>query len=355
MTDDPIDATARLLTGEGRGAIAVVLVRGDGAVSAVDRLFRPAGGIPLRASPPNRPRFGRFGPGPGEEVVAMILPGRPPSVEVHGHGGFMASRRVLDLLAEQGVRIADPRPATRSDQARELLGRAPTLASARVLIDQADGALDRAMARIDRDLIDDPSQARAEIDALLGRSSLGLRLISGFLVALVGRPNVGKSRLLNAIAGFDRSVVSPSAGTTRDLVTAHLAVSGWPVAICDTAGDRPDSEGIEAAGIEAGRAFARRADLTLLVLDRSRPLSVGDRNLVEAHAGALLVANQSDLPAAWAEADLGAVAVSAERGDGLAGLLGRIADRLVPTAPPPGSAVPFLAEHVAELHRRASL
>ena len=160
---------------------------------------------------------------------------------------------------------------------------------------------------------DDPAEALDLVDALLGRADVGLRLIAGWRVVLAGRPNVGKSRLLNALTGYDRAIVDATPGTTRDVVTARTALEGWPVELADTAGLRPSDDPIEAAGVALARARQGEADLVLVVLDRSEPLTDIDRAVVSEQARGLIVANKCDLPAAWSPADLDAVAVSAQR------------------------------------------
>ena len=113
---------------------------------------------------------------------------------------------------------------------------------------------------------------------------VGLRLIAGWRVVLAGRPNVGKSRLLNALTGYDRAIVDATPGTTRDVVTARTALDGWPVELADTAGLRPSDDPIEASGVALARARQGEADLVLVVLDRSEPLTDIDRAIVAEHA-----------------------------------------------------------------------
>jgi tRNA modification GTPase len=157
-------------------------------------------------------------------------------------------------------------------------------------------------------------------------------------VTVAGAPNVGKSSLVNALAGYQRSIVAPTPGTTRDVVTVNLAVDGWPLELSDTAGLRTAGESLEVAGIQRARAAAAGADLCLWVLDAS-----AEPVWPDAGAGAVrLVVNKVDLPPAW---DLnqaeGAVRVSAQTGDGLPELCAALSGWLVPDVPPEGTAVPF--------------
>jgi tRNA modification GTPase len=153
--------------------------------------------------------------------------------------------------------------------------------------------------------------------------------------------------LFNALAGFARAIVDPTPGTTRDVVTMHTSLSGWPVEIADTAGLRATVDPLESLGIERSRREHREADLVLLVLDRSRPLDSLDRALLDTTSNGVLVANKSDLPPAWLGIDgLDLVVVSAERGDGIPTLLASLTSALVPHVPPAGAAIPFRRDHL---------
>jgi tRNA modification GTPase len=151
---------------------------------------------------------------------------------------------------------------------------------------------------------------------------------------------VGKSSLVNALAGYPRAIVHRAPGTTRDAVTAETILDGWPVEVCDTAGLRDAGDAVERAGIElAGRRMSQ-ADLVLLVFDRSRPWSATDEAVRGARPGAFLVHNKSDLPPADGPRPSG-LAVSAAQREGIDTLSRVIAERLVPRPPLPGEAVPF--------------
>ncbi len=179
-----------------------------------------------------------------------------------------------------------------------------------------------------------------------------MRLIHGWSVVLAGRPNVGKSRLFNALAGYECAIVDPTPGTTRDVVTIRTAFGGWPVELADTAGLRTSADPLEAAGITRARAHQAEADLTLLVLDRSVPLTDDDRALLCSHSDALIVANKADLPASWSDHQFKSselITVSAHTSEGLDDLTAHIAARLVPDPPPPGAGVPFRLAHVRRL------
>ena len=146
--------------------------------------------------------------------------------------------------------------------------------------------------------------------------------------------------------GYDRAIVDPTPGTTRDVVTSGTAFDGWPVELADTAGIRPSDDPVESEGVARARSRQRSADLVLLVLDRSEPLTDVDHRLMAEHPGALVVANKSDLTCVW---EFDGLIVSAERGDGIERLAAEIGRRLVPDPPPSGSAIPFRPGQVRRL------
>jgi tRNA modification GTPase len=286
-------------------------------------------------------------------VVAVVVEGEPLEVEIQCHGGPAAVGLVLHAMIAGGGTVRTPRAWVRHSSGSVLradadlaLASAATARGADILLDQAEGALDDEFRRL---LEAEPASALDLLDALIERGRFGIRLVDNWRVVLAGRPNVGKSRLLNALAGYDRAIVDPSAGTTRDVVTLLVAIDGWPVELADTAGLRSTLDPIEAEGVALARNHQRLADLVVVVLDRSEPLDDLDRAVLLDHPDGLVVANKSDLPAAWDEATVGGWPVSAERGHGISGLLQRIANRLVPDLPPPGSGVPFRSVHLRRL------
>jgi len=358
MNQEPGSSAPRVavLTPEGRGAIAVVRVWGPRAVEVADRAFRPVRGESLARTAPGRLRFGRIGAQLGDEVVAVVVPGTVPEVEIQCHGGSAAVSMVLDALAAEGAERRQPvawiRHGARSGIAAEAdvdLMRTETTRTAEILLEQSQGALEAALARCLEAIESSPAAGAEAVQSLLQRAELGQRLVSGWRVVLSGRPNVGKSRLLNALAGYTRAIVAPTPGTTRDVVTVRTALEGWPVELADTAGLRDADDLIEASGIAMARTHQQAADLILLVLDGSEPLTEADRRLLGTHPEALIIASKSDLPPAWAPEPIGALSVSAERGEGLERLGRAIADRLAPHPPSPGAGVPFRPAHIRRL------
>jgi tRNA modification GTPase len=182
-------------------------------------------------------------------------------------------------------------------------------------------------------------------------SPVGRHLTEPWRVVIAGAPNVGKSTLANALAGYPRSVVAATPGTTRDVVTTRLAIDGWPVELADTAGLRRGTEELERLGIDRAEAAAVRADVCLWVLD-STAIPVWPE---EPWPSLRLVVNKIDLPAAAGfRAPAGALRVSAKTGEGLDDLTAVLANWLVPDPPPAGAAVPFtpsLCNQIEEARR----
>ena len=337
-----------VLTPPGTGAIATVAVAGPGAWAAMRSLFRPAGQPLLDAPDVGGVWFGKLGEGAADEVVVAVRQADPELlVEIHCHGGRQVVRWVVDRFVSCGcveVSVWNLVKPTRcdgwacDDRALEPLSRAPTLRTASILLDQYHGAFARAVA--------DP----AALTSLADYAGVGRHLTAPWTVVVTGPPNVGKSSLINALAGYQRSAVAPVAGTTRDALTVSVALDGWPLTLTDTAGLRDAPDALEAAGIDLARAAVGTADLVVWVLDLTTPEPV-----LPPDVGPLLVANKADLPDAWNPSSLNGdlIRVSATTGAGLPELTAAIVRRLVPSAPPAGAAVPFTPELCAAVEAAA--
>jgi tRNA modification GTPase len=209
----------------------------------------------------------------------------------------------------------------------------------------------------------DWSDAAEIIDGMLRYRDVGLHLSQPWRVVVAGAPNVGKSSLINALAGYTRAIVSPQPGTTRDVVTTTTAIAGWPVQLADTAGLRDTSDALESAGVALAADALMGADLIIVVHDVSgggmRPVS-DDRDVAGIFARlppqvrVIHVGNKIDLLPATSRQEFdgeAAIATSAITGEGVAALLAAIARALVPLNPGAGDAVPFTAEQVSGLER----
>ena len=362
---DPLPTQLAVLTAAGRGAVATIGVRGPRTKESVGRRFAPAAGKPLSQFAAGRVVFGRFRVGEmsAEEAVVGVVSG--DEVEIHCHGGLAAVEAVAAALVAEGAERIDwqswaERTAdTIAAEALVALGAATTERAAAILLDQYRGALARAVDRVSEHLTRaDFTAAAQELTVLVSRAPLGLHLTEPWRVVLAGRPNVGKSSLINALLGYGRSIVWDEPGTTRDVLTAQSAFDGWPVELSDTAGLRVGGDAIEAAGVVRARTQIAEADVVLLVCDASEPWSAADQQMlddVRSVAGPsrplLLVHNKRDLPPAENAARPPGLAASALTGQGLDELQHRLASTLVPQPPEPASPVPFTPRHVDLLHQ----
>lgn len=316
----------RVLTPSGSGAIAVVEIDGANAWDTVTQLFKPSNGKPLPKQPTlYRTWFSKLGEGIGDEVIIAVKRVEPtPLIEIHCHGGIRVVRWVVEKFTNLGCEEQVTEP---DNSPWSLLEHAPTLHTANILLDQVHGAFERA--------VENKNFAR-----LAALASIGRHLIEPWKVVIAGPPNVGKSSLVNALAGYQRSIVSPIAGTTRDVVTTRVAFDGWPVELSDTAGLRESEEELEAEGIERAKRSLRDADLVVWVYDGESELPVHPDCRVE-----LLVINKTDAISGWDWSGIpDAIRVSAMIGNGITELIDSIVLKLVPVFPHPGEGVPYTIE-----------
>jgi tRNA modification GTPase len=334
------DTIAAISTPVGEAGIGIVRMTGPEAAPILQSLFIPASGDGLL------PRLLHYGhivdPAAGErvdEVLAVYMPAprtytRQDVVEVHGHGGIVALRRILGLCLGQGARLAEPGEFTaraflngRLDlaQAEAVLDiiQAKTETSLQAAVEQLSGrlsvqvreirevllgALAHLEASIDfaedeipeRDIVLDLEQAAEGLQGLLAQAERGIIYRQGVRVAIVGRPNVGKSSLLNRLLRVNRAIVTDIPGTTRDTLEETINLQGIPLVLVDTAGITAQAtDPVERLGVERSRSALAGADLVLLMVDATQPLTQEDRaiaSLVEGQT-TLLVANKIDLRA----------------------------------------------------------
>jgi tRNA modification GTPase len=354
MEADTIFAVA---SGAGQAAIAVMRVSGAGSRGVLAAL---CGRVPA----PRRASFRRLRDAAGRELdqaVVVWLPGPgsytgEDSAELYLHGGRAVLAGVADALATLGARPAEAGEFTRraflngrmdltAAEAVHDLVAAETEAQRRQALRQLDGALGalyggwaerlRLLLAQQEALIDFPdeelppeveAQLAAELDALgqeigthLNDNRRGERLREGLAFAITGRPNVGKSSLINALAERDVAIVSAIPGTTRDALETRVALGGVPVTLVDTAGLRESADEIEAEGVRRARARAAAADLVIMVVEAGGPPPPDP--LPRGEGGSLVVANKLDLGGAVPS---GAIGISALTGEGLPALRARL-------------------------------
>lgn len=367
MTDAPSTASYAVLTASGPAAIAVVAVWGNSAAGLLSNLT--GGNTPPERIPDCEFRLARWlGPdrvggskpadAPSEDVLVCRIDGQ--SFEVHCHGGTVATQRIARDLERLGARNESPAEwlartmpwhAVRCQLA---LAACTTARTAELVLRQEDNwrrlvgqlrsgqesgvANSRLLATIDRALEWNEAGQRSS-----GRKPLRLtELLAPESVILFGPPNAGKSSLLNRLAGFERSIVHPEAGTTRDLVTSQSAIDGWPVVLTDTAGLRSASQAVERAGVKLAVDAIHRAALRLLVVDCSCPPKSGEWNELLAFRPDLVLANKTDLaPVPELPGGFDPKGVSARTGAGMDELLGLIGLMLNQRQPPADLAVPL--------------
>ncbi len=368
-------------------AIGIVRLSGDGAADVAGAVFRPVSGRPLGEAPNRKLVFGELYSARGaliDRCLAVYTRGPnsytgEDTVELQCHGSPAVLAEALAALIENGARQAGPGEFTK----RAFLNGRMDLTQCEAVIDLIDaesaaaaanaaGQLGGAVSRQTdgvydalRDILahfhavlDYPDEdiepfrlaeyrstlqrCRATLAALLDTCERGRLIRSGVRCALIGRPNAGKSSLLNALAGFDRVIVTATPGTTRDAVEHAVSLGGMTVRLTDTAGIRETSDDIERMGVRRAEQAAEQSDLAIFVCDGSQPLGPEDaRAIADAKRAPRAVAllNKSDLPAAVQAGELPfetVLSVSARTGDGLAALSDYIAREFSAGAPADG-------------------
>lgn len=344
------DTIAAISTPPGEGAISIVRLSGETAVQTANKLFK---GKDLAKVPTNTINYGHIiDPDSGEvvdEVMASVM--RAPRtytcediVEINCHGGIVGTNRVLQLVLGAGARMAEPGEFTKraflngridlteAESVMDLI-RAKTDRAMQVAVDQLDGDLRKLITNLRQEILEVLAQVEVNIDypeydtdemttkmlrekaeLVLGRvdellqtANQGKVLRDGLATAIVGRPNVGKSSLLNHMLQEDKAIVTDVPGTTRDVLEEYVNVRGVPLKLVDTAGIRKTEDKVEKIGVERSRKAITQADLVLLVLDASQPLTAEDRELIALTKDKkrIVVLNKQDLPQ---ELDLDALA-----------------------------------------------
>ena len=349
-----------VLTPPGRGGIAVIRCSGPDCERVLRACFRPT--TDGAALPPvGELAYGHIADADGRPLDEVILCRAAPAAwEVNCHGGPAAVAAVCAALSALGLAKIDADALLEIDgagpierDARRLLRRAATPLAARILLDQLGGALGAAIERACGHLAAGRVEAAAdELGRLLDRwQYCGRFLADPPRIVIAGRPNVGKSTLLNRLVGAERAITSREPGTTRDYVEAEAALAGLPVVLVDTAGLREARGVIERLGVERAREQATRAALLLYLLDATEGATAEDETaLARFDDRTLVVWNKADAAAGRLGAP-GAMAVSALTGAGIEGLSEAILVRLGCRAPEPGEAVPFTCEQAELLAR----
>ncbi|MEA3407388.1 MAG: tRNA uridine-5-carboxymethylaminomethyl(34) synthesis GTPase MnmE [Chloroflexota bacterium] len=371
------DTIAAISTPIGQGGIGIVRMSGDEALPIAVKVFRPL--HPWQGEPESHclhyghvidPETGRV----VDEVLLSYMKAprtytRQDIVEINGHGGIVPLREILSLCLASGARMAQEGEftlraflngridLTQAEAVADIIS-ARTEASLRVAVNQLNGSLAsevrdirekllHALAYLEavidfpeediplQDIEGELEEAARHLEALLEEASRGIIYRQGIHAAIVGKPNVGKSSLLNTLLRTDRAIVTPIPGTTRDTLEETIDLDGIPVVLVDTAGINETDNVIEQRGIERSRAAIQQADMALLVVDGSERATEADHQVAAlcVDKPSIVVVNKDDLPTVWRYQELlpasPHIAVSALRGTGIGALENLMEDTIL--------------------------
>lgn len=401
---DTTDTIAAIATPLGESGIGVIRISGSHAYAVGDAIFCSPSGKPLAQRRDRSIQHGLVVADDGrpvDEVLMLIMKG-PHSytaedvLEIQCHGGRKALEEILSLVLAHGARLANPGEFTQ----RAFVNGRIDLAQAEAVMDviqaksrqgltsavnQLEGRLSKVIGAMRHELtdfitrlevtIDYPEEdleditvpdvagairkQLASLDEMLEASHDGRIIRDGVMAAIAGTPNAGKSSLLNRLLQEDRAIVTDVPGTTRDVLEEWISLKGVPVCLVDTAGIRETDDTVEKIGVTKAKAYMDKADIILVVIDSSRPLSEEDRAILEntKERNVLIVLNKSDLTPVVAEKDLGqyghpVLSLSAGTGEGLEALKEQLLSLALSHADTAGSALLTNTRHI-ELVRQS--
>ncbi len=347
------------ITPIGRGAIAVVAIHGAFAGTTIDECLLTPGRELFTSRKHQDVAYGIWKP-TGEDLV--ISKRGEMHFEIHCHGGTTASQAIIGSLGSFGfVEVSATEFANQFQDfwnvTTQLALTESTTSKTALFLLRLVTQLPQQIQKIRKHLAtNEPKVAAARIQSMLGWSNFGQHLTAPRNVVLCGQPNVGKSSLVNAIAGFQRSIVHDIAGTTRDVVSQAIAIDGWPVTLKDTAGIRNSDNPIEIEGIAQAKAQILKSDLTICVFDAQASRQSERAEIISQTQPDIIVLNKTDLlpPNHVAindsASDLPTVKTSVKSNEGIQKLIGIIGSQLVPEIPSKSQAYPVTVEQ----HRRLS-
>ena len=341
MTEIKTDTIAAISTAISAAGIGIVRISGPLAIETADRLFRAKSGCTLREAKGSTIHYGHIEEGGKilDEVLVSVLRApatytREDTVEINCHGGILVLRRVLDAVIRAGARLADPGEFTRraflngridpsqAEAVMDLIA-SENRSAADNALSHLGGAMRRRVESVRALLLEETARIEAALDdpenydltgylpeleqklrgtyetisGLLATAEEGRIIKEGIATVILGRPNVGKSTLLNLLAGEERAIVTDIAGTTRDILEEKIVLQGVSLRIMDTAGLRETGDTVEKIGVERAYEAASRADLILYMVDGSVPASEEDRKHLRLLQGreVILILNKTDL------------------------------------------------------------
>lgn len=336
-----MDTIAAISTPVGEGAISIVRLSGKDAIHIVDTLFD---GKNLHNVDTHTIHYGKLIEPNTEEQIDEVLVTimRAPRtytcedvVEINCHGGMIAVQRILETVLKHGARLAEPGEFTKRaflngridlSQAEAVMDiiDAKTNAAMNVALSQLDGKLSERIKRLRNDLIETIAHVEVNIDypeyddveemshelmeekiklvyneleRLLVIAKQGKIMREGIKTAIVGRPNVGKSSLLNTFVQEEKAIVTDVPGTTRDVIEEYVNVRGIPLRLIDTAGIRETDDVVEKIGVERSRKIIKEAELVLFMVNYNEPLTEEDRMILQQleHVHYIVIVNKTDL------------------------------------------------------------
>ena len=334
------DTIAAISTPLGEGAIAIVRLSGTDALKIAQSVYK---GKNLTQVASHTINYGHIFEEKRlvDEVMVSVMRApktftREDIVEINTHGGIAVTQEILQLLLRNGARLAEPGEFTKraflngridlaqAESVMDLI-RAKTDKAANIAVKQLDGSLSKMINNIRQEILESLAQVEVNIDYpeyddvetmtsqmllektahfekllenLLSTAKRGKILREGLKTAIIGRPNVGKSSLLNQLLREEKAIVTDIAGTTRDVITEFANIGGVPLELVDTAGIRETDDLVEAIGVERSKKALAEADLVLLVLDASNELTDKDLELLELskNSNRIILLNKTDLP-----------------------------------------------------------
>ncbi|AOL25229.1 tRNA uridine-5-carboxymethylaminomethyl(34) synthesis GTPase MnmE [Bacillus subtilis] len=341
-----MDTIAAISTPMGEGAIAIVRLSGPEAIQIADKIYKGPKGKTLSSVESHTIHYGHIVDRPSDRVVEEVMVSvlkaprtftREDVIEINCHGGIVTVNQVLQLALREGARLAEPGEFTKRaflngridlSQAEAVMDliRAKTDRAMNVAMNQMEGRLSALVRRLRSEiletlahvevnidypeyddveemthqiLVEKATAVKKEIEALLRTSEQGKILREGLSTVIIGRPNVGKSSLLNSLVHEAKAIVTDIPGTTRDVIEEYVNVRGVPLRLVDTAGIRETEDIVERIGVERSRQVLKEADLILLVLNYSEELSEEDVKLFETVEGmdVIVILNKTDLEA----------------------------------------------------------
>ena len=343
------DTIAAISTAVGEAGIGIVRLSGKDAIKIANNIFRGINNKTLLDAENRKMVYGHIIDNRNDEIIdeVLIVSMKEPHtytrenvVEIYCHGGIIPVRKILELLLYNGARLAEPGEFTKRaflngrldlSQAEAVIDiiKAKTDKSFQVSMDQLEGGLSKKvevirdtvlsmLAHVEvtidfpeddieevtyEELEDNANRVISEIKKLLSTADRGKILRDGINTVILGKPNVGKSSLMNALLRENRAIVTDIPGTTRDIIEEHLNIDGIPLRIIDTAGIRETEDLVERIGVDRAKETIESADLIIAVFDISTDLTEEDYNIIDLIKGrkALVLLNKTDLPKKYSE------------------------------------------------------